>query len=259
MSEGSDLQFDRAEYENAPADAQCAACKRSLTNHYFDVNGSMVCEACRYTIESQQAGGSPVGRFARAFGAGLVAAIAGALLYYAIAAVSGYEFGLIAIVVGWGVGAAVKWGSNARGGWLYQSLAMMLTYVAIVSTYIPPMIEGFRNATAAEQVQGQQAPAASSASSSSPSGPAESAVAQPAAMTTENEANKADGPSVVLALLFMAGILLAVPFLAGVENIIGIIIIGIGLYEAWKLNRRQVFTITGPHTISRTPVAPASA
>lgn len=257
MSEGSDLQFDRAEYENAPGDAQCATCKRALTNHYFDVNGSMVCEACRYTIESQQGGGSPGGRFVRAFGAGLIAAIAGALLYYAIAAVSGYEFGLIAIVVGWGVGAAVKWGSNARGGWLYQSLAMMLTYVAIVSTYIPPMIEGFRSAAAAQEVQGQPTPAASDTSSSSPSGPADSAVAQPAAATTET--SKEDGPPLVLAVLFMAGILLAVPFLAGVENIIGIIIIGIGLYEAWKLNRRQVLTITGPHTIARTPAAPASA
>ena len=56
-----------------------------------------------------------------------------------------------------------------------------------------------------------------------------------------------------------AGIVLAIPFLAGLENIMGIIIIGIGLYEAWKLNRREALTITGPHAIARTPPAPASA
>ena len=46
----------------------------------------------------------------------------------------------------------------------------------------------------------------------------------------------------------------AAPFLAGVQNVIGIVIIGIGLYEAWKLNRRVPFEITGPH-----PVATAAA
>src|SRR5262245_60104113 len=141
MSEGPDLQFDQAEYESAPASAQCAECRRQLIGHYYDVNGLTVCEACRYTIESRQASGSSAGRFLRALGAGLVAAVAGGLLYYAIAAISGYEFGLIAIVVGYGVGAAVRWGSNGRGGWRYQTLAMLLTYLAIVSTYVPPLIE----------------------------------------------------------------------------------------------------------------------
>ena len=44
------------------------------------------------------------------------------------------------------------------------------------------------------------------------------------------------------AFLFGIGVLLlivcAAPFLAGIQNVIGIIIIGIGMYEAWKLNRR---------------------
>ena len=247
MSEGSDLQFDQAEYETQPADAHCTECRRVLTNHYYDVNGKMVCEACRYTIETRQTEGSPAGRFGRALGAGVVAAIAGALLYYAIAAVSGYEFGLIAIVVGYGVGAAVKWGSNARGGWMYQSLAIALTYLAIVSTYIPPLMEGLREADKART------------ETSAPSSPAEtpSAAAQPASLTTD--ASNQQEPNLALSLLIFGGILLAIPFLAGFENIMGIIIIGIGLYEAWKLNRREVVSITGPHTIARTPPAAVGA
>ena len=148
MSEGEGLQFDKAEFENAPAHAQCAQCHRDLIGSYYEVEGQTVCEACKYTIESRMTEGSGAGRFVRATGAGLVAAALGAALYYAITAISGYEFGLIAIVVGFGVGTAVRWGSNGRGGKRYQALAMALTYLAIVATYIPPIIQGFREGAA---------------------------------------------------------------------------------------------------------------
>jgi hypothetical protein len=39
------------------------------------------------------------------------------------------------------------------------------------------------------------------------------------------------------------------PFLAGAQNIMGIVIIGIGLYEAWKINKRRIVSVTGPHAI----------
>ena len=48
----------------------------------------------------------------------------------------------------------------------------------------------------------------------------------------------------------VASLVLAIPFLAGAENIIGLIIIGIGLYEAWKFNRKPQISITGPHAIA---------
>jgi hypothetical protein len=51
----------------------------------------------------------------------------------------------------------------------------------------------------------------------------------------------------------------AVPFLSGFENIIGIVIIGIGLYEAWKLNKRAELTISGPHMLGRPPQAAVGA
>ena len=52
------------------------------------------------------------------------------------------------------------------------------------------------------------------------------------------------------------GYVLAEPFLDGVENILGIIIIGIGLYEAWKVNKRVALTITGPFHAAFRPAAP---
>ena len=61
--------------------------------------------------------------------------------WYAILKLLNMELGLIAIVVGLMVGFAVRWGSEGRGGWLYQGLAILLTYCSIVSTYMPFIIQ----------------------------------------------------------------------------------------------------------------------
>jgi hypothetical protein len=37
----------------------------------------------------------------------------------------------------------------------------------------------------------------------------------------------------------------------------GIIIIGIGVYEAWKFNRRHPIVITGPHALTASTPSPA--
>src|SRR5206468_726575 len=48
---------------------------------------------------------------------------------------------LIAILVGFFVGKAVSWGSYRRGGWKYQTLAMVLTYLSIVASYVPVIVK----------------------------------------------------------------------------------------------------------------------
>jgi hypothetical protein len=257
MSEVAGLQFDRAEFKDGPAQAQCAECHRQLTASYYDVDGQTVCEACRYAIESRYAGGSAIGRMMRATGAGLIAALLGAVLYYAIAALTGYEFGLIAIVVGYGVGAAVRWGSRGRGGWSYQTLAMGLTYLAIVITYIPPIVQGLSEAQAAETTVTPSADTGTGPAAAPDTAPAAAdATAEPPPETAQMNASPVSPGFVVLVILAIA---IAAPFLGGFENIIGLVIIGIGLYEAWKLNRRHQLTITGPHTLARAPQEPAGA
>ena len=47
-----------------------------------------------------------------------------------------------------------------------------------------------------------------------------------------------------------------IPFLAGAKNIIGILIIGFGVYQAWQMNRGLALEITGPHPLA--PGAPAT-
>src|SRR5205814_71234 len=83
-------------------------------------------------------------RMGRAIVAGFVAAIAGALLWWGVRKITGYEVGLISIAIGVGVGKAVRWGSRSRGGWAYQLLAILLTYGAVAGNYMPDAYQAIR-------------------------------------------------------------------------------------------------------------------
>lgn len=206
----SALQFDRAELDEAPEGREapaCGFCRAPLRSSYFDINGRMACESCRWKIEEQFKKRPGMGAFLRAAGAGLGAAIAGSAIYFAVRELTGYEIGLISILVGYMVGRSVRWGGRGRGGWAYQTLALALTYMAIVSSYVPLLITevGDRMSTAA---------------------------------------------IVVLAVV--------APFLAGFKNILGLVIIAFGLWQAWKLNQRPKITILGPLDLGAAPAPSAS-
>jgi hypothetical protein len=177
------------------------------------------------------------------FDHGLLAAGAGFGIYYAIAKLTGMEFSIIAIVVGVMVGAAVKRGSNGRGGWRYQLLAVFLTYTAIVSTYVPFVIEGLR--------EGSQTATDSAAVRDSAPG----ALRRSGDTVTIAAAAPADSAATVTAgqaavgLMMLTGLFLALPFLAGFENIMGLVIIAIGLYAAWSTAGRTALKITGPYRL----------
>lgn len=244
MEGGTDLQFERAQFDAAPSGSACASCAEPLHGSYFQVNGATVCEACCYRLQASFAGGSPGARVLKASAAGLAAAVAGTLLYYAILAMTGYEFALIAIVVGIAVGRAVRWGSSGRGGWPYQTLAVVLTYLSIVGAYVPMIVTELMKQPPA-QVE-TTAPGV------------QKTPADTSAVTPQTAAALETSPGAAVAGLLLAFVLLlalacAAPFLAGVQNIIGLVIIGIGVWQAWKLNRRMPLVVTGPHTLAAGP------
>jgi len=242
VAETPDLQFDRAQFDSAATQPGCAVCHTPLYGSYFEVNGHTVCEGCCYKLRDAEPTGSRAGRALRAIAGGIGAGLAGAMLYWLILAVSGYEFSLIAILVGYGVGKGVRWGSGGRGGRAYQVLAIALTYLAIVSAYVPLMVTEIMKQKPTVQAQtvapeGTVAPAAASNDASEAQPPAEKGTR-----------------GSIGALLIGFGLLLllacAAPFLAGLQNIIGLVIIGIGMYQAWKINRRMPLIITGPHALT---------
>ena len=134
------------------------------------------------------------------------------------------------IGIGIGVGRAVHWGSRNRGGWAYQVLAVLLTYASIAGNCVPDVITNI-----VEQKDDSKP-----------------AVAAPAAAGTPVKASAAAVPSVGGFLLALGAVFLlaaAAPFLGGASNIVGLLIIGFGLWNAWKVNRRFDVPINGPYSV----------
>jgi len=175
--------------------------------------------------------GSSGGRFARALGLGFGAAVVGAGIYFGIAALTGYEFGLVAIVVGVLVGGAVRKGSNGRGGRRYQLLAMFLTYTAVVvtdSSLIARELKKEWRAQAASQVSAADGVNASA-------GVAQDTSPRPVPLAF------ALGLALIIALAYAA------PIMIGITSPLHLLIAGFALYEAWKLNRGLALQVTGPY------------
>jgi len=236
VSSPEGLRFDEpAPGAGAPT---CAQCQASIADGYYEVNGHVVCPGCKTALERSPTG-SGASRLLRATAFGLGGAIVGAGIYYAILAATGYEIGLVAIAVGWLVGRGVQKGSHGIGGWAYQALAVGLTYLAIVSTYVPFIL----NEVTADEAKASAAAAAPTDSVS--------VTATPGTADSADATISAGGLAVgVLALLVLAA---AAPFLAGFENVLGILIIGFALYQAWQMNRRVPMTINGPYAVGRGP------
>jgi hypothetical protein len=234
-----ELQFQRAEAlpsADAPSISgkNCVACKRPIANTYYHAQGQVVCPACAGRIQSGQQPPPPLA-LARAALYGAGAGLAGCALYATVAIVTGLEVGLIAILVGYMVGKAIRRASNGLGGRPQQILAITLTYFAITTSYIPVFIyhivkhppaairSGVRSGSA--QVQGTE-----SAPRVAPEGRPRISVGR-----------------ALLSLLLLAA---AAPFLAlrsGISGLISLFIIFIGLQRAWMLTGRSEILVMGPY------------
>jgi hypothetical protein len=257
------LQFDTAEpVGDAGATATslaCTACSTDITTSYYEVNGAIVCTSCRGTLRAQFTGGSSAGRFGKAVGFGLIAAAVGSGIYYAVLTLTGYEIGLVAIVVGFLVGRAVNRGSQGRGGRAYQVLAVGLTYFAIVTTYIPMIIKSAREQVAVEatadstgrKLTADNAPVSVTTNAPAPQAQLQGSAAEAptSSLRAESRVEKLSVGKVVVGLAVLLAFAAAVPILAGMENIIGMLIIGFALFEAWRQNQRVQLAITGPYRV----------
>lgn len=353
------LDFEHAEYADKPAGVVCELCGKNIPDYYYQVSGKTMCKHCQPQIAAELA---RTPRFWRAAGFGALAALAGSLIWYGIIAATGYELGLIAIVVGLMVGGAVRKGSGGTGGLSLQLLAVFLTYTSIVSSYTPLLFQEFKRLAeeeggairvggGAEFEENDGASLSVVAATGAPAGVSEAGLflesfgdalsawsseseemavrdstldmtyqslqrllqvdAEPSfafggervlyagvplpepgnwswndrlpemgypSLEFSNEATRLDlmsfldeasfaanmdpDVSAPLAATLGIGFLLAViylsPILAGFENIIGLLIIGFALWEAWKMNRRPDIKISGPLQVKSTQPAAVS-
>jgi len=219
---GSALSFERAEFESqASAGLACAFCRRTIEKQYWQINKRAACAGCRGQVQREVEGSMSRAHFLGALQYGALAAAAGSVGWIVVVQLAkGGQWGIFAIGIGYLVGKAVRKGAGGFGGRRYQVLAMLLTYSAIALASLPAIFEALR-----------QAPHHAAAAA-------------------------APGLAAMLwAWTLILGIALASPFLGGVRNFMGLIIIGIGLYEAWKLTRGVPVQVLGPFAIETSPPA----
>jgi hypothetical protein len=254
-----DLQFDTVQSVAGGAPGAgvptCKECSQPIADRYYEVLGVTVCERCRAALAAKFSGSSSARQLARAALYGTGAAALGAALYYAVREITGWEIGIIAVAVGWLVGRAVQRGGASGGGWKYQALAVGLTYLAIASTYVPLVVKDFSSARPKAAAQaGRRATA-------------DSTHADSAADSTAAGAAASEKPVTFLgfltALLMLAGLLAALPIVANVSDmpsgLLGLIIIYIGLLQAWRMNKRVELVFSGPFQVGGSQPQPGAA
>jgi hypothetical protein len=211
------VSFERAEFEKPATGLSCGFCQQPISDQYWQIAKRTACANCRANFERELAASTSRASFLRAARYGALAAAAGSVAWIVISKVTGYEIGIVAIGIGFLVGKAVRKGARGFGGPRYQYLAIFLTYSAIALASLPAIF---------------------AAIAKSP--------------------HHADPPTHVglggflLAWCFVFALAYASPFLGGLSNIMGLLIIGIGLWEAWKFTRATPIEVLGPFSLAST-------
>lgn len=280
-----ELQFDRV-VSNATAEEQssqrpvvtCAGCSTPIQTEYYHVNGHTTCERCRDAVAARVAVPRGWKSFALAAVLGIGAAIAGAIVYYAVIAITDFEIGIVAILIGYMVGYAVRKGTGGRGGRRFQILAAVLTYWAVGLAYTPIAFKGASDGDGEKPVAVAADSASDSASASvaaasitdSATAPNTAPAANPTTALTPavtsassgdsaaspavgGEEEKAGGGSMLLGLgaLFVFVFALPVMIIAGSlpSGLISAFIIFIGIHQAWRMTAAPPLKLSGPYRV----------
>src|ERR1039458_3294691 len=223
-----DLQFQHAEPIGDAASegsAQtCAACKQPVGDTFYQAQSHVVCPPCAARIQAAQQAAPPLSLMRAALYGG-AAALGGCAIYALVAIVLHAEIGIIAILVGWMVGKAIRHASYGRGGRPQQILAVTLTYFAITTSYIPVVL--YQYARSPHRVEQRQQ-----------------------AQTTDAPADarpRISFSGIALFLLIRAAIAPFLSLTSGISAWISLFILFIGLRYAWKLTERREILLMGPY------------
>lgn len=244
-----DLQFSTVEPAagSGPASAPaCAACRQPINDVYYAVGDKLICPACRERYAAAQQGGSRIGRLLKATVFGVGAGIVGALVWWGVRRLTGSDFGIIAVAVGFIVGGAVRAGSGARGGFGYQMIALALTYLSIALTFTPDVFTLLRQSFHDHHDVHATNAGGSAATSPATTSESDADSTRPARLT---------GGKLIIAVLLViarvAAAILVAPVVIGLNQPIVLLIFGFALWEAWKINARARVPFAGPYSLAQ--------
>lgn len=205
--------FERAEYEagpNRPGAERCVRCQQPIAERLFRLNGKPMCEPCANAAVGLPAdGGSSA--FAKALAVGVVAAVAGCILYAVVEIATGWTIGYVAVAVGWMVGKGMKLGSEGRGGRQYQIAAAVLTYLSVSFASLVMVVHAAQKRTPAGHI-----------------------------LFDERFAWFAAKYGLLSPVLELRD---------GLNGIIGLFILFIGIRTAWTMMAGSNYRMTGPHPV----------
>ncbi len=228
----TDLQFDKAEPKagsSAASALSCGYCARPIGAEYFSVSGRTTCAQCRATVATLMEPRRGTGPFMLALLFGLGAGIAGAIIYYAVIAITNFEIGIVAILIGYMVGYAVRKGAGGRGGRRFQVLAVTLTYIAVGLAYTPIAMKGaLETKTAAS-------------SEAAPAGAAQLVKTGASPIAVARSIGMLAVLAVALPVLVVAG---SMP-----TGLLSAAIIFFGMQQAWRMTGLPRLVVSGPYRV----------
>jgi hypothetical protein len=262
-----ELQFDRVETTGSPSQSvapgvtavTCAVCGKSVGDEYFTANGKPICANCRQVVTTAAATPRSVGPLLLAALFGFGASVAGAAIYYAVIAITNLEIGIVAIVIGYMVGWAVRKGAGGRGGRRFQILALALTYWAVGLAYAPLAYKEVVKNKVSSSAQFDST-ATNQSTIGERLGDSAQAAAPGGTSGVKDEVRSRDA-LVALGGLFL--LIFALPVMSVVGSmpfgLLSALIIFIGLRQAWHMTGAHQLEISGPYKVGTGPASTSSS
>jgi hypothetical protein len=228
-----DLSFEKATYAKAEGGPPCANCKGPLGERYWEWLSRAVCEDCRGKLSALFEASQSRKAFMRAVLLGGATALGCGIAYAVFVALTDYQLVLLTIGIAFVIAKVVRRCSAGLGGRRYQILAVLLTYFASAMGYAPAVMTSLKEHSAAKQA----AEAPSSGETKHPGGLV----------------------NAIIGIALLLAITLAAPVLAATEAPLGLLIVGFGLWEAWKLSKGVPISLNGPYRRSAVATGPPVA
>jgi hypothetical protein len=242
----SELRFDRAAYaESTGTGTPCSSCKGPLGDSYWKWLNLMVCGRCRDKLEDKLKASQSWGPFAKTLLLGAGAAIGCGIAYAALVAVTKTQFALATIGIAIVVARVIRKASGGLGGSTrYRVAAVALTYLASTMGYIPAIWTSLQSVSAAEHAPEENGGRDTSVDTADAPAP------------DSDHSSRASPLDFAGAIVSLIGIMLAAPFYGATTAPFGLLIIGFGLWQAWKQSRGPPLHIEGPFRLEAAPARP---